>query len=37
MATTPSAPVMDQNVRDFFMAANLSFIVLPLLCFQHDQ
>ena len=37
MATTPSAPVMDQNVRDFFMAANLSFIVLLLICFKHGQ
>ena len=36
-ATTPNAPVMDQNVRDIFMAANLSFIDLPLRCFKHGQ
>ncbi|NKG19149.1 hypothetical protein [Paeniglutamicibacter terrestris] len=28
MATTPSAPVMDQNVRDFFMVSNPSFVAM---------
>lgn len=37
MATTPSAPVMDQNVRDFFMVSYPSFVVLLLFCFQHGH
>lgn len=37
MATTPSAPVIDQNVRDFFMLSNLSSIVLLVIFFQPDS